>query len=214
MAETAQLLIRQGRAQFRDPLSGDRVEIPESGIDQALKDGLEPLSRRAVRVEELGGAKVGALEFGNALTFGALNAFRRGVLGTPQEDIAFQRQIEPEFATAGQVGGTIASFLLPGGAVARAGKVAQAFGKGTLGLTGARSAKIAGAIGEGVASGVGQELAQLSGERVSASEAARRIGKSAVVNAALTGTLGVVSAGVAGSEADWNNRRWTSKSSR
>ena len=199
MPDTFKILIRDGQAQFRDPGTGERVEVPRDQIDQALDRGLDPLSRRAVRKEELGGAaKVGALELLNSITFGGAHAFRRGVLGTPQEDIAFQRAIEPEAAAAGQVGGTLASFLIHGGAIARAGRAAQVAARGVLGAKAVKSAKVAGALGEGLVSGVGQEVAQLAGEDVGAGEIARRVAKSATVNAALTGTLGVVGAGLAG----------------
>lgn len=138
----------------------------------------------------VGGMAATALEAGaDAVTFGGYSAGARA-LGL-EENVRERRQANPGTALAGEIGGTVASTLLSGGA-GLVGKAARLTPMGSLARA-AAGRGIKGMAIEGAAMGAGQGVqeAMLSEDPLTSERFFSSVGSKALYGAALGGGIGV-----------------------
>lgn len=158
----------RGRVNAFDPdgklVSIDAEEAPEafSKWGYRLESSAEAQQRRDA--EEYGNREVaaGVAGFARGATFGISDLVAPALDVASPEELSKLKQYNPNISTGAEIGGAVASALLPGGPVATVGKAGRAVGAlATAGAKGAAakvaSTAIAGAV-EGGFFGAGQAL--------------------------------------------------------
>lgn len=126
--------------------AGELAEVPEDKYEQAMQyGGIRPASeaevkeyfaRKQAAEQPIRAAAEGAAR---SLTFGASDYIAQQA-GVPQEDLRLRREENPTASTLGEVGGDIASLVVPGGSVLKAAKALKAGKVATLASEAARGA--------------------------------------------------------------------------
>lgn len=201
-----------------DTQSGETIRIKRDLLSSALSGGFLPADKAQVtelqKTEKYGGTgaeiAAGAAGAARAITFGLSDPLIRHAGLASAEELRLLQELNPRASGAGEIAGTAASLLIPGGPLGAVGKGTARLGKAVAGktaqLTGraaesfvprlagnvAREAAFGGAIGLG--QGV-SDLA-LSDKEMTASEQALSLLAHAGKSAMLGGAIGAAQTGL------------------
>jgi len=204
------LLTHEGQAYLSDPSTGETVVVPVDQAREGLTLGLVPASREQYSAEKerehYGStgmrAAAGLAGLGRGLTFGLSDVLATGLGNVAPESLRKMQEHAPITSGVGELGGTLASFAIPGGAgagVLKAGAKVGGKAAGALAARAPRLAKLAGSAAEqgavGAALGVGHAVSDIAVQELDAQAAAARLQSGLTHGAAFGAGLGVLAFG-------------------
>lgn len=196
-----------GEASFLDPQTGEAFWVPKAKAQQAADAGYVPETRVQFEVRQ---RKQMADDPASAALYGAARGATLGLsdvvlskagLGDYAQEL---KKHNPIASTAGEVGGSIASALIPGGAINLAGRAGSKAAKALVGRVStkglaarvAQHAPKAGAVvAEGAAQGAG---AGVSDAALTGDWSPTKIAEKAIIGGATGATLSLAGIGIVG----------------
>lgn len=203
-----------GRVRFRDPETGELGWVAPDKLAEATGEGLVPVApdehfaaERQAKFDAPVTAAAAGLARGATLGLSDVALTESGLV--EPETLRGLEEVNPTASTVGDVGGSIASAFVPGGAVGVASRLAARgatrlatkLGTSAAGKALAGGAKLtARGVAEGTVVGAGQQVSDvaLSEKDISATEAVDRIARGALQGAAVGAVADLGFAGLGG----------------